>query len=278
MVDVEVQEEKVLTKKVWKNALKIFAISLLALVFVFFFAISSMFVFAPKIDAKIFKFFGLTKAEETCYVRAYEISESNADLYNLIVFESELENYEKELYYLNLLMSDDEYVEFYQKLDKSAIETISDKSIVAYACNTNGYLINQKIKCMYELGFDNDAASPTIRNYVKTVLDSDNLFDTAFLTYVELIYNDESLTDDDKKQRLEVVYGSVDVLLTNRLKDLKEYIKGNLTLVDKIIAQNAIVNIRKADYLIDKVNESLEEESSKEAYELALSEYNNLIK
>ena len=266
--------ENVLNKKVWLNSLKIFAITLGALIFIFFFVISSMFFISPKFDAKIFNFFGLEKAEEACYVEAYEKSGSNVDLYNLIIFESELENYEKELMYINELMNDEDYVEFYQKLDKSAINAVEDKSLIAYACNTNGYLINQKLKCMYALGF----SEININNFVKTQIESEFLFDNTFIVYVELIKNDESLTVEQKQQKLEAVYNMVDTSLSNRLLKLKTYVDSDVSLANKIIAQNAIVNIKKADYLIDVINESEDSESSKASYENALLVYNNMIK
>lgn len=270
----EVVYRKTMNRKMWLNSLKIFAISLFSLIFVFFFTISSMFVFAPKFDAKIFNFFGLTKAEEACYVRAYEKSKSNVDLYNLIIFESELEKYEEELYYIDLLLNNENYPEFYQKLDKSAVASVKDKALIAYTCNTNGYLINQKIKCMYELDF----TTLNIGNYIRLSLATDFLFDSSFTTYVELIYNDESLTEAEKQEKLELVYNLVDTSLTAKLSKLKDYVDETDSVAGKIIAQNTIANIRKADYLIDKINKSADEENSKTAYETELAAYNELIK
>ncbi len=120
-------KERVIDKKIWLNSFKMFAKTILVVIFVFFYAISVLFFLAPKFDAKIFKFLGMKKAQEACYVQVYEKSNSNVDLYNLILFESELSNYEKELYYINLLTNDEKYVEFYQKMDKSAIENVDDK-------------------------------------------------------------------------------------------------------------------------------------------------------
>lgn len=275
---VENSNEKLLTKKVVLNSFKILAKTLILLIFVFFYIISTMFFLAPKFDAKIFNFFGLKKAEEACYVQAYEKSENNADLYNLILFESELQNYEKELYYLNLLMNDDEYDAFCKKLDDSALQTIKDKALVVYLCNVDGYLVNQKVKCMYELGFDGELTS-TIRNFLKAQLENGGLFETSFATYVELIYSDEALTKEQKSDRFELAYNRVDTDLSKRLADLNAYVsRKDISLANKIIAQNAIVSIKKADYIIDKVNESAEVESSKAAYEAALAEYSNLVK
>lgn len=271
----EMTNEPVLNKKVWLNSLKIFAITLGIIIFVFFFAISAIFFISPKIDAKIFNFLGLKKAEEACYVQAYEKSGSNVDLYNLIIFESELENHEKELMYINELINDEDYQEFCQKLDKSALASVEDKSLIAYVCNTNGYLINQKLKCMYELGFD-EGVSATVRNYVKSRLSNDFMFDTSFVTYVELVRNDNDLTAQEKKSKIEMVYD--DTALKKRLSNLQDYIEGDILLENRIIAQNSIMNIRRAVYMIDLLNESSEVESSKTAYESALAVYNDLVK
>lgn len=270
--------EKLLTKKVWLNSLKLFGKIVLAVFFVYFYTIAALFVFVPKFDAKIFKFFGMKKAEEVCYVRIYEKSGSNADLYNLILIESELGNDEKELYYLNILLNSNEYEEFYKKLDNSALQFVEDKSLVAYSCNTNAYLINQKIKTMYNLGFDN-GASLTVKNYVKVQLESEFLFDSAFATYVDLVNNDETLTMEQKIKKIEMLFSSSDVALTKRLNALNEYTKkSDITLANKIIAQNAIVNIRRAVYTIEKLNNSENLEVSKTNFEQALKVYNELIK
>ena len=107
-VNANVKPEKVLTKRVWLNGFKLFGKIAFAVIFSLFYFISMMFFISPKVDAKIFKFFGAKKAEEACYIRVYDKSQSKADLYNLILIESELENYDKELYYLNILMNDEE--------------------------------------------------------------------------------------------------------------------------------------------------------------------------
>ena len=77
-VVVETKEFKV-DKKMWQNSLKMTGKILLSVVFVFFYLISVLFFCAPNFDAKIFNFFGFTKAEEACYVRAYEKSNNIDD-------------------------------------------------------------------------------------------------------------------------------------------------------------------------------------------------------
>lgn len=278
-VNANVKPEKVLTKRVWLNGFKLFGKIAFAVIFSLFYFISMMFFISPKVDAKIFKFFGAKKAEEACYIRVYDKTQSKADLYNLILIESELENYDKELYYLNILMNDEDYEEFYLKLDESAFETITLDNIetLVYVCNTNSYLINQKVKCMYHLGFDS-VLSPTIRNYLKTNLEGDFAFESSFLTYVELVYSDDSLSSEEKAGRVNTAYNAVDDLLQQRLVYLNTFNSAvNITVKDQIISQHNIVNIRKAKYMIDVINESGNVGVSKLDYEKALKTYNQLI-
>ena len=127
---------------------------------------------------------------------------------------------------------------------------------------------------MYELDF----TTLNIGNYIRLSLATDFLFDSSFTTYVELVYNDENLTEAEKQEKLELVYNLVDTSLTAKLSKLKDYVDETDSVAGKIIAQNTIANIRKADYLIDKINKSADEENSKTAYETELAAYNELIK
>ncbi len=275
----DVKQENVLTKKVWLNSLKLFGKVTFAVIFALFYFISMMFFISPKTDAKIFKFLGAKKAQEACYIRAYDKSQSKGDLYNLILFESELENYDKELYYLNLLMNDESYVEFCLRLDESAFETVTLDNIetLVYICNTNSYLINQKVKCMYHLGFDS-VLSPTVRNYLKAQLESDYPFETSFATYVELVYNDASITKEEKMERVNTAYNALNSLIQQRTVFLNEFNSAvNITVKEQIISQHTIVNIKKAIYIIDLINDSGNAGVSKLNYEKALKTYYNLI-
>lgn len=278
-VKTEIEPEKVLTKKVWLNSFKLFGKIAFAVIFSLFYFISVMFFVSPKTDAKIFNFFGAEKAQEACYIRIYDNSQSKADLYNLILFESELENYDKELYYLNILMNDEEYEEFCLKLDESALETINEDNIetLVYVCNTNAYLINQKVKCMYHLGFDSPL-SPTVRNYLKEQLEDETGFETSFATYVELVYNDSTITREEKVVRVNTAYSAVSAMLQQKETFMGNYIYLEEELViNQIFAQHTAVSIKKAKYMIDLINESGNTGVSKLDYEKALNTYNKLI-
>ena len=88
----------VLNKQMWINSLKICLKIILAVCAAFFYMISVMFILAPNFDAKIFNFLGCKKAEESCLVQVYEKSDAITDLYNVVLIEQQLNNYEKELY------------------------------------------------------------------------------------------------------------------------------------------------------------------------------------
>ena len=278
-VNANVKPEKVLTKRVWLNGFKLFGKIAFAVIFSLFYFISMMFFISPKVDAKIFKFFGAKKAEEACYIRVYDKSQSKADLYNLILIESELQNYDKELYYLNILMNDVGYEEFYLKLDESAFKTINLENIetLVYVCNANSYLINQKVKCMYHLGFDS-VLSPTVRNYLKTQLEDVTVFETSFATYVELVYSDETISKEEKQSRINTAYSAVSDMLQQKETFMGNYYYlADVVVKDQIMAQHTYVCIKKARYMIDVINESGNVGASKLDYEKALKTYNQLI-
>ncbi len=265
-----------MSKQVWKNAGKIFAKSLLLFVFVFFYLISVFFVFSPKIDSKIFSLIGFKRAEEACYVRIYDKSNDLADLYNLIVFESEVENYEKELYYINLMMADDRYNDFCKMLDESSANHITNKAIVAYSCNVNSYFVNQKVICMYNLGFDSNKLASTVKTFVKNQLSKGDIYNTAISTYVDLVYNDESLKESEKVEHINILCSAMTLELNKRIEDIDNVAANGL--VEQIICQNTKVAYRRALYLIDEITDSPTASLTKQAYQNELKTYNELIK
>ena len=140
----QVAEEKVFDKQIWLNSLKIFGKIFFCLVVSFFYVISVMFFIQPKFDAKIFNYFGLTKAEESCYEQIYRKSNSSVDLYNLILFEQQIGNTNKELLYINELFAKDDYEDFCDKLDKSSIENAgANKTLIATVGDVDSFLISR---------------------------------------------------------------------------------------------------------------------------------------
>lgn len=283
----EISNEKALNKMVWINSLVLVLKILLSCVLAFFYALSLFFVAVPTTSAKIFGFLGFKKAEEASYIRVYELSLDNADLYNVIFFENKQENTEKELYYINLMLSSKDYDSFCIKFNNSSLASlvnsnneINDKKRVPYICNINSYFLNQKVKCLSELG----AKSEIINDFVLNNLVGDDLFETSVATYVNIIYADSSLSSEAKIEKITDLLSvsneekSIDQLIDDRLISLDEVrSRENLPVVSKILANFAVMNLRLAEYRIAEIKgEGVTE--AKTNYENAVSNYNNSIK
>lgn len=281
--------KNVIDKKIWLNSFKMFSKILICVVFVFFFVLASLFVLSPKIDAKIFEFFGFKKAQEASLIQTYQKSEDIVDLYNLVLLEQQLGNSEKELYYINVLMAKKEYYEFCKKLDKSSIQN-QEKSMYAYIGNVDGYLRNRKVKCLYAINmkqsYENRSNAPLLQ--VRNELKYANMYESTFATFVNLVLSDETLTNVQKQetfQTLKDVYTTEDVVLTGeyltvREENLLSSIEMEQDNVKKIIQQKVLLDFLKAEY---RYYEVLGESDSflnviKQKYEKAVEDYNNLIK
>ena len=254
-----------LNENVWLNSLKITARVVFACIVAFFYVISSMFFISPDFDAKIFNFFGFSKAEEACYIRMYEKTGSAEDLYNLVLFEQSNENYQKELYYINVLIEHENYQDFCEKLNESSLAAVS-KDMYAYVGDTHAYLINRKVRCIYqsniELPFEE--RSPSLMLYIRNHIKDGSFSSSSFLTYVTLVLNDSTITEQQKKEtfnNLNSMVVSNDIYTTSELLIRRESeildavtkAKNSKNEVKAIILQKALVDFYKASYNFNKV-------------------------
>ena len=244
----ENDQKIILDKKIWLNALKTFGKILLCVVFVGFYLVSILFFLAPNFDAKIFKFIGAKNAQEACYVRVYESSDKITDLYNLVLFESQIGNELKELNYINELLNRTDYNEFVDKLDKSIIAEIKNKEMFTSLTGTNAYLLNRKVKCMQSLEISG------VVSLIHKSLAGEDLQETTYATYVNAVYE----SGLDKAQKVEKINELFNVLTTvsdKKVKDLLNlrFIKAEQfvndetnSLVDRYLVQKAVMNLREA--------------------------------
>ncbi len=274
-------QKNVITADIWKNALKKTAKILLIFILVGFYVNAMIVVLFPRFSAKIYNFMGLSRAEEYSLERVYEKDKDNADLYNLIVFEQNQKNYEKELNYINLLMINDDYDKFCEKLDESAAKTIKDKSMIAYMCNTNGYIVSQKVKCLFNLGLSAETF------IYSNLADKNNLKENSYAVYVEFIY-DSNMKGDKKKEmiaNLNETFDSEnpDVCIEDLFKErianiiLEQNTAENLT--DKILLEYALMENYKAGHLYNLIVENAAQaEVYKQLYIASVNEYYDLLK
>ena len=275
-------KEKTAGNSVWVNALKTFAKCLVAVVFAWYFLIAMLFYVSPATDAQIFNFFGFKKAEEKCYIQIYNKTKNNADLYNLIVFEGNLNNYKTQLYYLNEMFAKKDYDNFCTKLDLSTIVKLNgkDKELVAYTCNSRSFLLNQKAECLFEL-------NENVSTFVYLNLQGDYIKESTFATYVNFVKK-SNLSNSDKIAEYQALVGTgavvqgelvtVSSLVNKRIEKIKNELVVETNFYNKVNLRYTLMNLCSAKYTISKAGVGeWNEQDSKTEYELAVYEYNNLI-
>lgn len=272
-------------QKVWLNALKTFGKIMLCLIVIYFFVVMSIFFLNPKLAAGMFGSMGLKNAEESCLEMEYNQNQTQANLYNLVVFEAEQKNYQAELIYIDLLLGTDNYEEFCDKLDMSSYgATKNNKSLAAVSSNVNSYLINQKVICMYNLGMKDD----TILTSIGKWLGESKVAENSFSTYVELIIADKTLSDLAKINKLKTInqnYHSIIEKLDVKIEVLETLLnQDDISAKDQLVYQYSLLGNLRGKYLVylNIYNEKDEAEKAafkliEEEYQKAINDYNKLI-
>lgn len=251
MVEHQNNETRLLTPAVWKNSLLSFFKILVSLFLVLTFLITLLFFVYPKASVRLFKALHLKNAQEASLVRVYEKSGSNADLYNLIIFEQNTNQFEKELKYINELSNKDDYDEFCDKLDSSSLNQVKNqKSLIPVLCNTRSYLNNQKMKCLWELGEE-------AKTFIHSTLLGDYNYEFSFASYV--YYLSEKFSGNELKEKYKdllltsKIDGqnsiSIETLLNNRLEKL-QIEKQSEKNEEKIVRLYSLANMSKGSYQV----------------------------
>lgn len=205
---------------------------------------------------------------------------SNADLYNLIVFEAEMQDYSKERYYINMLTSSSEYEDFCSRVDTAAIKSEDNLSLIPYVANLDGYLKNQMVKCLYNLNLN-------AAGYVHSSLLDDSI-NYAFATYVDLINSNKLLSKEKKTEMYQELLSTFSESETREVSELYQSKMAKLAILkaqaqeDKdanklAIVLHAAVNMYRARYVVENTINESGASVYKVLYENALLEYEALI-
>ena len=255
------------TKRVAKIALKTISNLFIGIMF----ALMVIFFAAPSFSLKISKTFGSLKGQEVCYERLYVQSGKISDLYNLILINEKQGDIENEFAYINQITKKSNYKEFCEAVDKASLLKITSKELIPYTCDTNAYIRSQKVECMYKLGEDQ-----TIEVVVQTA--AGELTDVSIAVYVDLINEDENLTEKQKTEKIVELMGKniivggasagTQTILNDRIEDIKtELDKQDLTLARRILLEYSLVRIYRAEYLINVyLDDSVAIENYKDLY------------
>ena len=271
------------TLSVLISSLKTVAKCLVVAVLGFYFVLCLLIAAAPSSAVAVFEFFELKKAEESCYISIYNKSNSAVDLYNLVVFEGQEENYKKQLGYLNEMFKREDYKEFCEKLDKSTIVALNQKNkeMVAYTCNSRSFLINQKVECLFEL-------DENVSTFVFENLRSDFVKECSFATYVNFIAN-SNLSNTDKILKYHELIGTgadiggqlinVASLVEDRIDELDDLISVETNIYEKIVLAYTKMSILGAKYTVCKTGlGDWNIDECKDDYTSAVAYYNSLVK
>lgn len=266
----------------WKNGLKIGLKTLVASFVVIMFSLTFVFVLFPKFSLKINNALGLDKVKELNYQMIYNRSEKITDLYNVILCEGELGKFSKELAYIDEMTARADYNEFCNTMDKASLKSVTDKQMIPYSVNVNGYLMSRKVICLYNLNTEG------IETYIYRQTSVGKLNDYSYSTYVDLVYSDETLTDAQKREKLAFLMNINEVknnelVSQAELLDLKiGYINDRLIASEdkeeQIALQYTLTRIYRSRYYVYEVLGSEDKKlENKTAYDLAKTKLNEMI-
>lgn len=258
-----------------KIALKTLAACFVGIMFVF----CSIFVLFPKFSLKINDSLGLDKVKELNYQMIYKRSSKITDLYNVIIYECEIENYEKELEYIDEIISRKDYSEFCEQMDKASLKQASNKNLIPYSVNVNGYLMGRKVVCLYELETNG------IDSYVYRQTKEGRFSEYSFSSYVDLIYNDDSLSDSNKREKLSFLMNMLDTsgdtiedLLEKRIENIDNALDIETDEEKRIALQYTLTRIyRSRYYAFDVLGNSTKKQNNNDLYIQAKTELNEMI-
>lgn len=249
----KINEEKLEFNKSVKIALKTLSCCFIITMFIF----ASIFVISPKTSLKINEMFGFTKVQGLNYQMIYSRSNKITDLYNVIIFEEEQKNFEKELFYIDKIVKREDYNSFCDTLDKASIKKSSDKNMIPYSSNVNGYLLSRKVICLYNLEKDG------IETFVFNQTKNGKITEYSFATFVDLVYSNKTLSKAEKQAKfrylleLSVVQGeslvNMNDLIDGRIDALKNALLAETDSNQKIILNYSLLRVYGARFYIYQV-------------------------
>lgn len=250
--------------------------------------LASIFALFPKFSLKINQTLGLKRVQEYNYQMIYDRSGNIADLYNLIIYEEKLNQTQKELICLNEILVRDDYKQFCDSMDEASMKRVSDKKLIPYSANVNGYLVGRKVQCLYLLG------SKNVQSFVYKQTKNGKYKEYSFAVYVDLVVRDKSFTDEQKSlilsdfiemQEIDEESGnlvSMEELVKNKIDGLKSLIDIGNDKNDKLIFTYELMRFYGANASLyeilskrTNISES-EKERFEDKYQINLNYYNEL--
>ena len=228
-----------LGKVVFTTVLKTIGI----IMFVFGFVVMSMSVVAPRTMLKTFDLMGLDGAGYLVQKRMYERDNTNQNLYNLIQRAIENEKYEDQVKYIDIMIHLDDYSSFCEEVDNATKQILGAKYSI-YADSYDTYLRRHLVKALYLTDKEMEAKMMAIDSVYGGL---DELY-----MYVDLIVNDEELTDVQKTAEINTLYSRYSVLsaIETKLLELDELLSLSESNYDSIIVLEQKVKLAKIQSIL----------------------------
>lgn len=264
------QEKKpeVNVKLIVKTAL----ITLMLVVFAFGYFVVTVSAVAPKTMANTFASLGFNKTSYLVYKRVYAREKTNENLYNVIQLSISRKNYKDMEYYIDLMLSGDNFNKFSAKVDEETKKVIGEE-YNSYINSYANYLAAQYTIALYNNGKILEAKMIAIDS-----LDP-NSNASAFYAYTDCVMNDKNMLESQKTREFRTLknkYGCIGEL-NARLTELDADDTSTLSKIEKIEILEQKIRLNEILYRIGKYTEDeVMAKTSENAITNCINEINNL--
>lgn len=213
-----------LGKIIAKTALKTFV----WMVFILGFVVISASVVAPKFALRAFDAAGMDDAAYVVQKRYYNRDSSLENLYELIQRAIEQEKYSDLSTLIYKMIEDDDYTKFCQKVDKATKQVLGERYSI-YADSYDNYLRRHLVIALYNSDRELEAKMMAIDSVYGSL--------NELSVYVDLIVNDQNLTDFQKETEMTTLYSRYSIVsaLETKLHELDELLNLSDSTYDSVI-------------------------------------------
>lgn len=195
---------------------------------VFGFLISSLSVVAPKYMLKIFDTVGFDDAGYLVQKRMYERDCSNENLYNLIQRSIDSKKYKDQAKFIKIMIESDDYTNFCEDVDAATKLALGLRYSI-YADSYDVYLRRHLVEALYKTNKQMEAKMMAI----------DSVYGGLFelYMYVNLVVNDEDLSDMQKTTEITTLYSRYSIVsaIETKMLELDETLSLSESNYDSII-------------------------------------------
>lgn len=213
-----------LTKVIVTTILKTLGVILVGVSFF----IVSFSVVAPKTTLRILDNIGFDRAGYLVQKRLYARDPSLENLYNQIQRSIEMENYEDQAKYIEIMINEADYTQFCDNVDKATRRLLGERYSI-YADSYDTYLRRHLVVALYNTDRELEAKMMAIDSVYGSL---DELY-----VYVCMVANDSNLTDFQKQLEITTLYTRYSILdaLETKLLELDEMLGLSETAYNSII-------------------------------------------